>query len=490
MSKTIPSYLLCRNHIWYFRKRIPKSKVHLFKIKEYKRSLNTRDISIALVEGFKLFSLLTKYLNGIKNVVTDPSDFTKLITLNDVKVDGIEIGDIKIEHDSPEQEQETLRSFLSIIQGSPSQKEYLESSPITSNNNNTSSLKLSAAIERYRLIKEDEESFSKSTLEANIAKLETLLEIVQDIHLGKLNFEAAEKVRNTLQKLPSNRNKMKAYRDKSIAQLLDINIPSEHKLSDSTIRNYIEKYSSFMTWCVKREFCDKNHFSGLQISSKNSTKKKSNEERTPWFNDQLETIFSDKIFTELKCTHSYYYWHPLIALHGGQRMNEISQLYLNEIVKLEGVYCFKIRGDSDDQQVKNVYSTRYVPIHSKLIQLGFLKFIKKLKENNEERVFPELKFTKKAKYSAAVSKWFSRFRKTNDLYLEDEKQDFHSFRHNVSYFLKDRDIAETKTADLLGHKHDQITYGRYGMAYPIATIKDVIETLDFEQFLINVKPFC
>jgi integrase len=243
-----------------------------------------------------------------------------------------------------------------------------------------------------------------------------------------------------------------------------------------------------MTWCVKREYCEKNYFSGL--SNNKAKKKKNSEERFPWYEDQLTAIFSHKVFTELKFTHSHYYWHPLIALHGGQRMNEISQLYVDDIVLEEGIWCFKHTEERKDQRLKTIYSERHIPIHSKLIELGFLKFIQRLKANKETRVFPELSYTSKAGYSRDVSKWFGRFRNSNNLKIEGIKQDFHSFRHGVSQHLKYAEVQEEKVADILGHEHANITFGRYGMAHPLKTIQNVVETLNFDDFLVDVKSFC
>lgn len=481
MSKAIPSYLFNRNNIWYFRKRIPKNKV-LYPYKtEVKLSLKTNNINIAKIKGFKLLSTINDMLSAVENKVEDKDQFIQIITHKDP-----EFGEVSFEHETYEQELASLLKYQSMIQEFKDKnktKEVLFSSL----HKKTNSMLLSKAIEQYKLINENDDAVNTNTLIANIAKLATLVEIVGDTTLNALTFDVAEKVKNTLQKLPKNRHKLKAYNNKTIPQLLATDIHVADKLSHSTVTNYLEKISSFITWCVKREYCEKNYFSGL---SKNKGKnKKHSEERFPWYNDQLGVLFSNKVFTELKYTHPYYYWLPLIALHGGQRMNEISQLYINDIVKEEGIWCFKHTEDREDQRLKTVYSERHIPIHSKLIKLGFLEFIQYLKMNNEERVFPELSYTDKAGYSRDVSKWFSRFRKSNNLQIEGIKQDFHSFRHGVSQQLKCAEIQEEKVADLLGHEHSNITFGRYGMAHPLKTIQKVVETLNFEEFLTDVKPF-
>lgn len=481
MSKAIPSYLLNRNNIWYFRKRIPKNKVIFFNKNEVKLSLQTSNLNVAKIKGFKLLSIINNKLNAVETQVEDKDQFIQIITHKDP-----EFGEVSFEHETQEQELASLLKYQSMIQGFKDKNKSKEVIPL-SLEKKTNSILLSEAIDQYRLIKKSDDTFNNDTLIANIAKLNTLVEIVGNTTLDALTFDISEKVKNVLQKLPKNRQKLKAYKNKSISQLLEMDISIKDRLSPTTVTNYLEKISSFITWCVKREYCEKNYFSGL--SNSKGKKKKNSEERFPWYSDQLTIIFSHKVFTELKFTHPYYYWHPLIALHGGQRMNEISQLYVNDIVKEEGVWCFKHTEKREDQRLKTVYSERHIPIHSKLIELGFLKFIQHLKVNNEERVFPELSYTNKAGYSKDVSKWFGRFRKSSNLHIEEVKQDFHSFRHGVSQRLKYADVQEEKVADLLGHEHVNITFGRYGMAHPLKTIQTVVETLNFEECLAHVKPF-
>ena len=52
-----------------------------------------------------------------------------------------------------------------------------------------------------------------------------------------------------------------------------------------------------------------------------------------------------------------YFWLPIIALYTGMRMEEICQLYVSDVKKVDGVWGFNISEDEDkqDKSVKPGY---------------------------------------------------------------------------------------------------------------------------------------
>lgn len=88
-----------------------------------------------------------------------------------------------------------------------------------------------------------------------------------------------------------------------------------------------------------------------------------------------------------------------------------------------------------------------------------------------------------------MSNWFSRFRKAHNLKIDGKKQDFHSFRHNVSDFFKQQDIPDTQAAAIIGHAEQTITYGRYGKDLQASKLVDLTDKLDFSNHIRQVKPW-
>lgn len=62
----------------------------------------------------------------------------------------------------------------------------------------------------------------------------------------------------------------------------------------------------------------------------------------------------------------------------------------------EGIPCFFIE-DSEIRRIKNISSKRLVPIHSRLIELGFLDHVKRMKDQGTE-LFPRLREPKSGKH--------------------------------------------------------------------------------------------
>jgi len=87
-----------------------------------------------------------------------------------------------------------------------------------------------------------------------------------------------------------------------------------------------------------------------------------------------------------KYKHSYYYWAPLLAYYSACRIEEICQLHTDNIKQENGTWVLDINGN-DGRKLKTLSSKRLIPIHSHLIELGFLEFVGKPKR---KLVFREL----------------------------------------------------------------------------------------------------
>lgn len=157
--------------------------------------------------------------------------------------------------------------------------------------------------------------------------------------------------------------------------------------------------------------------------------------------------------------------------------NELCQLYRQDIFKKEGVWVIRIDDKFEGQRLKNNSSRRLVPIHNKLLELGFIEYISSVQH---ERIFPALKQERDG-YGTAASKWFGRLKSKLGF---GRGHDFHSFRHTVATQLKSADISVVIAGELLGHMQNNITYDRYGKSFDINTLKRAVDTLT-----IDYSPF-
>ena len=174
------------------------------------------------------------------------------------------------------------------------------------------------------------------------------------------------------------------------------------------------------------------------------------------------------------------YWVPLISMYSGMRLNEICQLYVEDMVEIEGIWCFDVNEDKD-KRLKNLASKRTIPVHPKLIEGGFIEYVEQLKGKRTVRLWERLSAGRDG-YSHLFGKWYQRHNRQH--ITKDKKKCFHSFRHTVGDTLKQVGVAEGVIAEILGHSNDSITTGRYGKRFRPQVLLDALVKLDYWLLLI------
>jgi integrase len=102
------------------------------------------------------------------------------------------------------------------------------------------------------------------------------------------------------------------------------------------------------------------------------------------------------------------------------------------------------------RRLKNKSAVRRVPIHSKLIRLGFLHYVEQRRSVGDERIFPNLEpGGADGRLGHGFTKWFTRYRRDTDVY--EDGRDFHFFRHSASTFLHQAGAADSIVDRLTGH---------------------------------------
>lgn len=81
------------------------------------------------------------------------------------------------------------------------------------------------------------------------------------------------------------------------------------------------------------------------------------------------------------------FWIPLVLLFTGARSSEIVGLRTDEVILDHDIPHIIIQ-PNDVRRLKNHHSKRMVPIHSRLIAMGFLEFVRAQKDALEVRLFP------------------------------------------------------------------------------------------------------
>ena len=114
--------------------------------------------------------------------------------------------------------------------------------------------KISELIEEYLIERRnllDKGNITEKTHDEYENSLKFFLEIVGDKRISQIGHSDGRQFRETLQKLPPNRNSNNLYKFKSVQEILDMNLPISKTINARTInQNYIQKCSSWMKWCI------------------------------------------------------------------------------------------------------------------------------------------------------------------------------------------------------------------------------------------------
>ncbi|WP_198085374.1 hypothetical protein [Variovorax sp. E3] len=113
-----------------------------------------------------------------------------------------------------------------------------------------------------------------------------------------------------------------------------------------------------------------NPFDDLSVEKKGNDSIKFDE----FTDEELILIFNPHTYIEYMKEPNYF-WLPILALFTGARLNELAGISLKDIFQSSGVWVIKI----PPERAKTENSVRDIPIHKKLIELGFLDFYEQVK---------------------------------------------------------------------------------------------------------------
>ncbi|EJB8504597.1 site-specific integrase [Vibrio parahaemolyticus] len=328
--------------------------------------------------------------------------------------------------------------------------------------------KLSDCIELFMAAKTVDRVSAKA-LARYRSRLELLLRIVKNKGINSFTRDDALSFKHQLVQLPPNINNNPRYKGKTIKQIIAF---GDNPIGIHTINDTLKVVSGFFDWLVLNEKSDKNPFTKLQVRKEI----KASEERKVFTRSDIKKLFNIEPYKTTP-KEAWHYWIPLLGLYTGARINELCQLYTDNIKQIDGVWCISINADRPDQKLKTKAAFRNIPIHSKLIKLGFIDYVKSLPLG---LVFPTLKYIPEDGYGKYPSKWFSIQRDKALNKDERYKKTFHSFRHTVANELKQMGVEYSPASYLLGHTDETMTYGRYGKDYKPKLLKEVIEKLNFD----------
>lgn len=252
---------------------------------------------------------------------------------------------------------------------------------------------------------------------------------------------------------PSNATVVKKYRKLSVLQMIEagkrdkVPAPSVH-----TLNKHNQKLGSFFNGLVNQDLMNKNPLRGIKPDVDTTTEPETGRPFTP---EELSAIFEPARFKAWATGYSHRWWAPMLGLYTGARVNEIAQLYLDDVRQIEGVWGLFFWKNARGQKIKNKSSIRFVPLAQPLIEAGFLNFVDDMRAAKEPRLFPQLPAGKRADgtsngkgFGVQMSKQFGAYVKTLGV---EKGTGFHAFRHTLATALAELGFPSSDIALITGH---------------------------------------
>ena len=256
--------------------------------------------------------------------------------------------------------------------------------------------------------------------------------------------------RDTMQEIPTKLTTYKEFENKSLDYILE-NSEDYDNLTNSTINKYINKANQFLKWAYQEDYLHKKDF--IIPKFPNDTKS-----RLPYANEEIQAI-KELVSKDENIEINFI---TLVATYQGMRLKEITQLRKEDIITTNNIPCISIN-TNEDKTTKTIKSIRTIPIHPKLIELGFLEYVKS-KENNLFNI---------------NNKDFSSYYRKNYKNLINPSKTFYSLRHSFIDALKQSDQNIEHIQAFVGHSHNAKTTFGYGSPLNTKLLKGLLEHINY-----------
>jgi hypothetical protein len=341
---------------------------------------------------------------------------------------------------------------------------------------------------------------------------------ILDIALHRLTRSHIEAFRDGLRRLPANQG----HNTKEVESLERIRQGAQAKAkwpSLSSVEKKLSHVAPFITYASRKDWIGLEVLSEMKLATESATaalikadKQTPQKKGAVALSDfELKTMFQQPAFLDGAMLAPWRYWIPLVCLYQGARMSEASGLYTDDIKLIAGVHCLsfipddpeeddEVDGDIEDKgrgrkitaksgeeyrRVKNKASRRVVPIHPKLVELGFLDYVNSIRQYSARpaHLWYGLKWDEKTMFGRKPSRYMRGLIESAGFYVARRKVP-HSLRSNFHQQLDKTLLNADLQKRLLGHstgamKDDKYNESDLGPAFPFAEVLPYLTRVDF-----------
>lgn len=244
-----------------------------------------------------------------------------------------------------------------------------------------------------------------------------------------------------------------------------------------TNKEYFASVKQFLGWLKTMGYMQHNPADSINPAFK--SEKFARDQRVWWSKSELKQFMYSHLYQTMT---EDFKWITELQLYAGLRPNEACQLFTGDIKQKNELYYISVSDASDGQHLKNEHAVRSVPLHSTLIQNGFVDFVNSRTGNTNKPLFIY-------KPQGADDDWSKTYRtqlgrlQTRLGMKPKNRPTAYGLRHTFIDVLKDKDVKEHNVAELVGHTNPHMTYGRYGKKLDVIRLQEYVElfSVKFEE---------
>lgn len=191
--------------------------------------------------------------------------------------------------------------------------------------------------------------------------------------------------------------------------------------------------------------------------------------------------------------HDGAFFGPLVALNVSGRPAEPAGLAVSDVFDDVPIPYIYVRYNSL-RRLKGTDSERKVPVHPKLIELGFLEYVRTMRANGHVALFPEWKHPEnKMDFAKMMFKGFFGPARTHlfpdgsGLAKFGKETDGHSLRGTGRIALRDYGVQDSMRNYLSGHAEDEVGVEVYETPAGLEQLLEAIKA--FDGFFDHLKPY-
>lgn len=321
----------------------------------------------------------------------------------------------------------------------------------------------------------------------------SFIDIVGDKLLSELRYKDISRYTDILKHIPPNAKNKEEFKGKDYLAIAKQACSKNMKpICPATQYKHVKALKSFCHWCMVQYDMRRDVTSCVRGSDYARDEEQS---RQPFDDEELSTIFNHEFLKALD--KPWKFWAIIIDFFSGMRVNEIGQINVEDICEVpigvdeDGhtitVTCISLN-TKGGKKLKTRNAKRYLPIHSKVIELGFLDYVRYMKSQNFKHLFPDL-YKGAGTPGSKISTWFNSTHLKSWCEIDDSQKKFHSFRnHFWTYAELTPEVPESAIRKLTGTGRGRSTERvHYIKEADVKACKKALEDIAFPS--VNFMPY-